>query len=316
MLHQNIFKKNYVGKMIILRNLKKNKNFKNSVIAIGNFDGIHLGHQKVLAQAYKKAKKEKLKFGVVTFEPVPVMFFNKKIKHHRINNLNQKINSLKKLKIDFISIIKFNKAFSNLSSDQFIKKIIFKYFQSKFIFISKNFRFGKNREGNIQTLKDNEKNFSYKTIITKPLKINNLIISSSLIRKKIFDGKINIANKLLGRLWSVEGKIIKGKQRGRKMGFPTCNLELNSYTLPKLGVYAVNIRINNLSRNGVANIGYRPTFNGNKLLLEVNIFGLSANLYKKILTINFIKFIRPEKKFKNIEELKLQIKKDVLEAKK
>ena len=302
--------------MKIYNNLNIKNFHKNSVIAIGNFDGIHLGHQKVIAQAKQKAKKNKLKLGVITFEPVPVMFFNKKISNHRINNLEQKLSYLKKLKIDFVCIIRFNKTFSNLTADQFIKKIIYNYLGAKFIFISKNFRFGKNRMGNVKKLNDNEKKYLFKTIVTNPQKRKKNTISSTLIRKKISLGKINEANKLLGRSWAVVGKVIRGNQRGRKIGFPTCNLKLNDYILPKLGVYAVKVNIGHLQKNGIANVGFRPTFKGQDLLLEVNIFGLSKNLYKKIISVNFIKFIRPEKKFKNIDELKVQINKDIIEAKK
>tara|TARA_B100001250_G_scaffold412563_2_gene444114 strand:- start:3342 stop:4250 length:909 start_codon:yes stop_codon:yes gene_type:complete len=300
--------------MIIYNNSKINKRFKGSVVAIGNFDGLHLGHQKVLKQAKEKAKKNKLKFGIVTFEPVPVMFFNKKIKNHRINNLEQKISGLKKLKLDFIRIIHFNKKFSQLSPEKFIKKIIFDNLKSKFVFVSKNFRFGKNRKGNINTLKQNEKNFYYKTIISKPLKKNNRVLSSSIIRKNISVGKIKKVNRFLGRDWCISGKVKKGKKRGRQIGFPTCNLELKDYILPKLGVYSVKVKTNNFKRKGIANIGYRPTFNGKTLLLEVNIFGIKTNLYKKVIDVNFIKFIRGEKKFNSINELKIQIKKDIKKA--
>ena len=301
--------------MIIYNNSKINKRFKGSVVAIGNFDGLHLGHQKVLKQAKEKAKKNKLKFGIVTFEPVPVMFFNKKIKNHRINNIKQKTDQLKKLKVDFLNIIKFNRKFSNLSPDKFIENILYKNLNCKFIFVSKNFKFGKKRKGDIHKLKEKEKVFSYKTIITKPLKKTNKILSSTFIRSEISKGKVNVAKKLLGREWSVEGKVIKGEQRGRKIGFPTCNLKLNDYILPKLGVYSVSVLINKSKKKGIANIGYRPTFRGKSLILEVNIFGLNKNLYKKTIVVNFIKFIRPEKKFKNIRELKIQIKKDIKKTK-
>ena len=302
--------------MVIIKNLNNKIKIKNSIIAIGNFDGLHLGHQKVLFQAKQKAKKNKLKLGVITFEPVPVMFFNKKISNNKINNLDQKLSYLKKLKIDFVCIIRFNKTFSNLTADQFIKKIIYNYLGAKFIFISKNFRFGKNRMGNVKKLNDNEKKYLFKTIVTNPQKRKKNTISSTLIRKKISLGKINEANKLLGRPWAVIGKVMRGNQRGRRIGFPTCNLKLNDYILPKLGVYAVKVNIGHLQKNGIANVGFRPTFKGQDLLLEVNIFGLSKNLYKKIISVNFIKFIRPEKKFKNIDELKVQINKDIIEAKK
>ena len=299
--------------MIVYKN--SNKKLTRTVVAIGNFDGLHLGHQKVLKQARDRAKKYKLKFGVVTFEPVPVMFFNKDIRNHRINNLKQKILALKNLKLDFLRIIKFNKKFSKLSPEQFIERIIYKNLNSKFVFVSKNFRFGKNREGGIRTLIKHEKYFSYKTIITKPLKKNNQVLSSSIIRSKISSGKIDKASNFLGRKWCVSGKVIKGKKRGRKIGFPTCNIKLKDYVLPKLGVYSVTVKANKFNRKGVANIGYRPTFNGKSLLLEVNIFGIKENLYKKVIEVNFIKFIRGERKFRNINELKKQIKKDIKKAK-
>jgi riboflavin kinase/FMN adenylyltransferase len=302
--------------MIIYKNLNIKKIHKSSVVAIGNFDGLHLGHQKVLKEAKIKAKKEKLKFGLITFEPVPTMFFNKKIKNHRINSLSQKIYFLKKNKLDFLIVINFNKSFSNLSAEKFIKKILFNKLKSKYIFVSKNFKFGKKRLGNVDTLKNFEEKYFYKTIITTPYEKKNKIISSSLIRKIIHKGHMQEVKKLLGRTWCVEGEVIKGEQRGRKIGFPTCNIRLNSYTIPKIGVYAVEVKINNFKKKGIANIGYRPTFNGKSLLLEVNIFGIKKNLYKKILKINFIKFIRTEKKFKNINQLKAQIKKDIVTAKK
>ena len=244
------------------------------------------------------------------------MFFNKSIKNHRINSLRQKIFFLKKNKLDFLIIIKFNKNFSNLSAKSFIKKILFKKIKSKYIFVSRNFKFGKKRLGDIRTLKNFEKEYSYKTIVTVPQKKKDKIVSSSLIRKIIYKGRVQEAERLLGRPWCIEGKVIKGNQRGRKIGFPTCNIKLNPYTLPKLGVYSVWVEINKLKKKGIANIGYRPTFNGKNLLLEVNIFGIKKNLYKKILKITFIKFIRSEKKFKNINQLKLQIKKDIVVANK
>ena len=302
--------------MIIYKNLNIKKDHKESVIAIGNFDGLHVGHQKVLKEARKKAKSQKIKFGLVTFEPVPTMFFNKNIKNHRINSLSQKIYFLKKIKLDFLIIINFNRFFSNLKPEKFIKKILFDKIKCKYVFISKNFRFGKKRLGDIKTLKNFEKKYSYKMIVTIPQKKREKIVSSTLIRKIIYKGRVKEAEKLLGRPWCVEGKVIRGNQRGRKIGFPTCNIKLNSYTLPKLGVYAVQVEIDNIKKRGIANIGYRPTFNGKTLLLEVNIFGIKRNLYKKILKISFIKFVRAENKFKDINQLKAQIKKDIINAKK
>ena len=302
--------------MKIYNNVKLNRNHLNSVIAIGNFDGLHLGHQKVLNEAKQKAKKKRLPFGVITFEPVPVMFFDKKIKNHRINSLEQKKLMLKIFKLDFLIIIKFNKEFSSLSAEKFIEKIIYKKTKCKYLYVSKNFRFGFKRRGNIQTLKKFEKLYGYKNIITKPFKKKNRIISSTIVRKKIRKGKINEVNKFLNRNWSIEGKVITGRKRGRKIGFPTCNLKLHSYVIPRLGVYSVRVKSKYFIKNGISNVGYRPTFNGQNLLLETNIFGINRNLYNKVITVYFKKFIRPEKKFKDFKFLKKQIKLDIQQAKK
>jgi riboflavin kinase/FMN adenylyltransferase len=297
-------------------NLNINSKHRRGVIAIGNFDGIHLGHQKVINDARRKAKKNRLPFGLMTFEPVPVMFFNKKIKNHRINSLEQKKDQLKKLKLDFLIVIKFNKNFSSLSPEEFIKKIIHKKTSCRFLYVSKNFRFGFKRKGNIETLKKYENQYNFKNVIVKPFKAKKKIISSTFIRQKIRKGHIEEVNKLLNRNWCIKGKVIKGQKRGRKIGFPTCNLRLNSYVIPRLGVYAVKVKTNNVGNNGIANIGYRPTFNGQSLLLETNIFGINKNLYNKVITVSFKKFLRAEKKFKSFEYLKKQIKIDIKQAKK
>ena len=302
--------------MKIYNNLIINRKHQNSVVAIGNFDGIHLGHQKVLNRARQKAKKNRLPFGVITFEPMPVMFFNKKIKNHRINSLLQKKSQLKKLKLDFLIIINFNKKFSKLSAEQFIQRIIFKKVKCKFLYVSNNFKFGFKRKGNIQTLRKYSNSYNYKTMITHPLTKAARVISSTIIRKKISQGKIYEVNKLLNRNWCIQGRVIKGKKRGRKIGFPTCNINLKNYIMPKLGVYSVIAETKYFKKRGIANIGYRPTFNGQNLLLEVNIFGINKNLYNKVINVNFIKFIRSEKKFKDLEQLKKQIKVDINRVKK
>ena len=302
--------------MNIYNNANLNRKHLNGVIAIGNFDGLHLGHQKVINEAKQKARKYKLPFGVMTFEPVPVMFFSKKKRDHRINSLQQKKDQLKKFKLDFLIIIKFNKKFSSLTAENFIKKVIYNKTRCRYLYISKNFKFGFKRKGNIQTLKKFEKQFNFKNIITKPYKKINRTISSTFIRKKIRSGKIKLVNKLLNRNWSISGRVIRGEKRGRKIGFPTCNMSLDNYVIPKLGVYAVKVYGKSFNKNGIANIGYRPTFNGQSLLLETNIFGFNKNLYNKEINVSFKKFLRPEKKFKNLEYLKKQIKLDIKRAKK
>tara|TARA_Y100000590_G_scaffold124749_1_gene142749 strand:+ start:841 stop:1749 length:909 start_codon:yes stop_codon:yes gene_type:complete len=302
--------------MKIYKNFNIGNKFKNSAIAIGNFDGFHLGHQRVIKKGKQIAKNNNLKFGLVVFHPLPVMFFNKKLKNYRIDSFQQKIASSKKQGIDFLIVKKFDKKFSNIKAEDFIEKIIYKKLKTRLVFISKNFRFGKNRTGNIKLLIKKEKFFKYKTKTITPLNKKGLTISSTLIRKNIAKGKINYANKLLGRFWTVEGVVKRGDRRGRKIGFPTCNLDLKNYIVPKLGVYSSKVIVGKkIKKRGIINIGYRPTFGKNKLVLEAHIFGLKKNLYDKRIKIMLIKFIRKEKRFKSIAQLKNQIKKDIKDAK-
>ena len=307
-----------VKKLKLYKNFSVSKNHKNSILLIGNFDGLHIGHQKLFNFAKKFKKKHKIKIGVLTFDPIPKMFFNKKLKNFKISNLNQKINSFEKFKIDFVIIKKFDKKFSKMNYTKFIDNILSKKLKPKYIFVSNNFRFGNKREGNVNKLKFFEKKYNFKIINPKPLKKKTKIISSTLIRKLISNGKINIANRYLDRNWSIDGKVSIGRKMGRKIGFPTCNIKLNDYVIAKPGVYAVNILINKNKKllKGIANLGYRPTFNQKEILLEVHIFNFSRNLYNKHLTIEFIDFIRKEKKFKNINQLKKQINLDIRKAKK
>ena len=227
--------------MKIYKNFNIGNKFKNSAIAIGNFDGFHLGHQRVIKKGKQIAKKNNLKFGLMVFHPLPAMFFNKKLKNYRIDSFQQKITSSKKQGIDFLIVKKFDKKFSNIKAEDFIEKILYKKLKTRLIFISKNFRFGKNRKGDIKLLIKKENFFKYKTKTIAPLNKKGLTISSTLIRKNITKGKINYASKLLGRFWAIEGVVKRGKKRGRKIGFPTCNLDLQSYIVPKLGVYSSKV---------------------------------------------------------------------------
>ena len=291
---------------------------KESILLIGNFDGLHLGHQKLFNLAKKYKKKYRLKIGVVTFEPMPKMYFNRSIKNFRISSLEQKSLILQDLDIDFIITKKFNKRFSRIKSAIFIKNILYKKLKAKYIFVSNNFRFGNKREGNVKQLIKNEKNYNFKIIKPKPIIKKNKVIPSTLIRKLLANGKLHKANKFLNRKWSIDGVVEKGRQEGKKIGFPTCNIDIKDYVIAMPGVYAVSINLKGRKINlkGIANLGYRPTFGQKKILLEVHIFNFSGNLYDKYLSVKFVKFIRKEKKFKNVDLLKKQIKFDLKVAKK
>ena len=299
-------------------NFNIQKIHRGSIILIGNFDGLHLGHQKLfqLAQSYKK--KYKLKIGVVNFDPMPKMFFNRKLKNFRLSNIDQKIKLLSNLKVDFVITKKFDKKFSKTKALNFIIQILNKKLDSKFIFVSNNFRFGNKREGNVNLLKKYEKLFNYKVVKPEPFIKSKKTVSSSYIRNLLEKGYLDKANNLLSRNWTIEGIVKKGRQIGKKIGFPTCNLDIQDYVLAKPGVYAVKVLRKNSTKylKGIANLGYRPTFNQKKILLEVHLFNFSGNLYNKLLSVEFLKFIRKEKKFNNVNQLKAQIKKDLNIAKK
>ena len=304
--------------MKIFNNFTILKKYKRSSLAIGNFDGVHKGHQKVFSNARKFAKKNKLKFGILTFTPLPTMFFNKKIKNYRLTSETEKFKLLKKCGVDFAINVKFNRTFSKIIAENFIKKIIYKKINPKQIFVSSNFKFGNKRRGDVKLLKKFGKKYDYKLLKIKPFKYERKIVSSTRIRKCLQKGNINLANKLLSRIWSIDGRVIKGKKLGRKLGYRTCNIRIKNYVLPKPGIYSVKVLIQNnksMSR-GVAYLGSRPTFRGKEIFLEINIFGIKKNLYKKKLRVYFLKFIRRDRKFKSLTGLIRQMNKDVILAKK
>ena len=304
--------------MKLYKNFNISKNKKKSIILIGNFDGVHLGHQKLFKLANSYKKKFKLNIGVVTFEPMPKMYFNKKIKNFRISSIIQKNKILKDLGVDFIITKKFDKNFSKIKSEFFIKEILSKKLEAKYIFVSNNFRFGNKRKGDVRQLIKKEKIYGYKIVKPKPLMLGKKVISSTYIRSLLEKGNLKKANKALTRDWSIQGVVQKGRQQGKKIGFPTCNIDIKDYVIAMPGVYAVKVYKEDSKKplKAIANLGYRPTFNQKKILLEVHIFNFSGNLYNKYLSVKFTKFIRKEKKFNNVNQLRKQIQSDLKIAKK
>ena len=294
----------------------KNKIIKKSIIAIGNFDGVHKGHQDIFRLGKKIAKKKKKKFGVVTFSPLPYEFFNKNEKIIRITQDESKINLLKKNKVDFFYICKFNEKFSLITAEMFIKKIIVDKLQASAVLVGKDFRFGNKRKGNISLLKEYGKIYNFQVLDLRLLKDKDIKISSTRIRSAIEKGRFDIVNKLLGRAWSILEKVIPGRKVARSLGFRTANIEIKKNISPKKGVYAVKLEVNKKKYNGVANFGIAPTFSRNKLVLEINLFKKVSSFYGKTVEVFFIQRIRNEKKFRNKILLIKQIKKDIYKAKK
>ena len=283
-----------------------------SAAAIGNFDGVHLGHRKVLEEAKKLSMEKKLPISVLTFEPHPREFFSSEKNNFLLQTNLQKIETLRNHGINNLINLKFDKNLSELQPEEFIEKILYKNLSLKHVFVGKDFKFGKNRKGDIDTLKNigSKYNISVSSINLKTL--NTVSISSSKIRELIKSGNIIEANKLLGRPYKISGLVIEGDKRGRSINFPTANIKLENLIMPAFGVYSVVVKgIENKIYNGIANIGRRPTVNDRGVLLEVNIFDFNKNIYGKEISVNLLNFIRKEKKFDGIESLKTQIKNDV-----
>ena len=297
--------------MIIFRNKYNLKVTKNSILVIGNFDGLHKGHVSILNEAARFAKNNKRKIGLLTFDPNPKEFFSKE-KNFKIISLNEKQKILSAMKIDYLIILKFNKSLRNMTAENFIEKILKEKIRPSKIVVGKEFKFGKNRVGNPNLLKK-----YFYTRIALQKKISGKKISSSEIRKLISLGKVSQVKKLLGRFWSVNGKVNSGDKIGRTLGYRTANVFLNDCILPLRGVYVTRLYLNQKIYNGISNYGVAPTFGTKKTdVLETHLFSPIKNLYKKNITIEFLKFLRKEKKFKSKKNLLDQIKKDITGAKK
>ena len=290
---------------------------KNTVLTIGNFDGVHKGHQKIIKQAVKISKKEKLKSAVITFKPHPIEFFKKDTKPFRLTNDQTKIEQIKKLGVDYLIFMKFDKKLNKFSPENFVKKLI--KFKPKFIVVGYNFHFGYKRKGDINLLKELSYKYSYTLNVIQPvISKNKTVFNSTFIRRKLEAGKYDTVKEMLGRNWSLEGKIIKGSGRGGQTGYRTANFILDEYILPMKGVYLTKsfFKGNKKKYFGLANIGNRPTFSGKKIFFENHFFNFNGYLYGKKIFVEILGFLRKEKKFANINALKKQIKKDILTAKK
>ena len=287
-------------------------------LTIGNFDGIHKGHREIIKNLIQNTKISKFKSAILSFTPHPKIYFRKQ-KNFMINSQSKKKEILEDLGLDYLIDLHFNDKFTQLSHVEFEEKILSEKLNSKRILIGKDFQYGNQRKGNIETLKvfceKNKIELEEIGLILNDHNSNK--ISSSEIRENLKAGKIELANKYLKRNFSVGGKVIKGDQRGRTIGIPTANLEypLNTITIP-YGVYAVETIIEGNTYFGIVNFGIRPTFNKDKPIVEAYLFDFDNDIYDKDIEILFHKQIRQEKKFNDIKELLNQINIDIAEAKK
>jgi len=297
--------------LITTKNIENSNSANPAILTIGTFDGVHLGHKKIIKKLVKSAKEKKLRSCILTFFPHPRNFLSKSNDLKMINTIREKKEILDELGVDELIIQEFNDDFSNLSANEFIRHLLM-FCEIKEIIVGYNHKFGKDREAGIDELKVYGKKYGFDVCEIDAFDINQINISSTKIRNAIGAGKVELCNEYLGYNFSIDGNIVKGKSIGKKIGFPTANIrvEENYKIIPKNGVYFVSCKIKNIQKFGMMNIGFNPTFGNKKLTIEVNIFDFNQDVYGENIKIEFIKFIRNEMKFQNIGELIKQIKID------
>ncbi len=297
--------------MKILEISEFNFNFKNSVITIGSFDGIHLGHRKLMELTKDSALKLNLPSVVLTFHPHPLKVLHPEGKVHLITTFEKKIELIKAIGIDYLIYITFTPEFASMTPEDFIENVIVKKLNPVKIIVGHDFAFGIGKSGNIALLEKLANKLNFDLMVVSPIKIGNKIVSSTLIRRLVLSGKVCAVKRFLGRHYSVHGKVVKGSGRGKKLGYPTANIIPEEELFPKDGVYATLVKIDNEFHDSATNIGSNPTFEEEIRRIETYIFNFNKDLYDKEIEVFFVARLRPEIKFDNSTELENRIKKDI-----
>ena len=297
-----------------IENLKRP--FRNPVVTLGNFDGVHLGHQQIFKRVEEEASKMRGQGVVITFEPHPLKVLAPENFLPLLTPFRKKMMLIEKSGIEIVLCIEFSLKFSEMVPSEFIKSILVEKVKSKKIIIGYDYHFGKGQGGDAQTLKEAGKVFDFEVEVVEPMRVGQTIVSSSKIRNLIQTGEVEEASKLLGRDYPIIGKVVKGEKRGGTLGFPTANLEVSDELYPKKGVYAVEVIWRQQRFDGLANIGSNPTFSNQTgkrepFSLEVHILGFNRRIYGKEIEVRFKKRIRDEVRFESPSLLIEQIKKDI-----
>jgi riboflavin kinase/FMN adenylyltransferase len=302
----------------IIRGLEAlNNNYPHTILTIGNFDGVHLGHQKILLDVLKRAEEIKGTSMVMTFEPHPMKVLAPEREIRILTTFEEKAKLIEEIGIKVLLCMNFNKEFSKLLPDDFIKNVLVRKIKAEEIIVGTNYAFGKNKKGNVDLLRRRGKKFGFKVRVVRNAKLHGDVVSSSKIRSLLFKGDTRETSNFLGRAYSIEGCVIRGKGRGRSLlNIPTANITTPVEIAPKEGVYAVRVGFNNRVFEGVANIGKNPTFGNSEVSYEVHLFNFSGNLLGKYLRIYFIDRIRNEQFFPGVSSLEMQIRNDIEYAKK
>jgi len=307
--------------MELIKHIDKiEKPYKNAVITIGNFDGVHVGHQALFHEVIEKAESLNGTSIVMTFEPHPVRVLKQNGHLPLITLYEQKVELIENSGVDVLICIPFTKKFAEISAKEFVEDILLKSIGMKAIVVGKDYTFGKNREGDIDLLKTYAKDWGFEVIVADWIQTSKNgpgRISSTRTRELVMAGKVDEAQKLLGRYYQLRGIVTTGRDRGGKLlGFPTANINLHDELCPKNGVYAVTVDCMGGNFQGVANIGFSPTFDDHIFSVEVHILDFNENIYGQKIRVNFVQRIRDEVKFSNISELSDEIKKDIVKARK
>lgn len=305
--------------MKVYRSLSEFTRLEKAIVTTGTFDGVHYGHQKIINRLHELAKQYDGESVIITFFPHPrLVLFPEDNDLKLINTLDEKIELLEKSGIDHLLIIPFTKEFSRLSSLEFIQQILVDKIGTKKLVIGYDHHFGKNREGSFEHLKHYSTEYGFDVEEIPEQDINDVAVSSTKIRNAILEGNVTVANNYLGYKFNLRGIVKKGDQIGRTLGFPTANISLaESYKIiPADGIYAVNVFLNNQKLQGMLYIGDRPTVNGKSKVIEVNIFDFSSDVYDQELKVEFLHYIRGDKHFNSLDELKIALAKDEADVRK
>lgn len=298
--------------MKIITSITNETQFTNSVVTIGTFDGVHIGHKKIIEQLVSEAKEKNLHSCVLTFFPHPRMVLQKDADIKLINTINERASLLEQLGLETLFIKNFDERFSRWSAEDFVEKLLVNTLNAKKVIIGYDHRFGRNRSASVQELESFGKIYGFEVIQISKQDVNDVVVSSTKIRNALVSGNIEIANEYLGYHFMLNGIVTKGKQLGKRIEFPTANLKVKEAykIIPKQGSYVVHSQIENEKVYGMMNIGTNPTVQGTKETIEIHYFNFNKDLYNKEITVKIIHRIRDEELFDSIDELKTQLKKD------
>lgn len=298
--------------MKLIRGVSQTSSFSQEVVAtIGNFDGVHLGHQHLINTLKKKAKDRQLPLMLILFEPQPLEYFLKDKAPARLSSLRDKLAMLKHCEVDYVCCIGFNEQLAQTPADDFAKTLLFSMLQVKYLLVGEDFRFGRNREGDVTRLKALGQEQGCEVHSCVHWCLSEEKVSSTRIRKALQSGRLDLGAQLLGRTYSLCGRVIRGDGRGRQWGIPTANVHLKRQNLPLQGVFVVEVRLGSKVVRGVANIGRRPTVDGSRNSLEVHLFDFNESIYGVFMQVFFLHKLRDEVKFTSVEALIAQIRQDI-----